>query len=152
MERDSTTLIENWFAERDGDGEFVRLPRAFPYSVIGPSNSESGSLLFTSKPHAVEAAFRDEAPVGLAMVGRYGLPHPADVDWIRGMAPTSGIMFLGDMDPVDLLVFSLGCAFGCVRCPCGSLAWGMPCWTSFPGRIHRTVFRWRTRSVNPSHC
>ena len=39
------------------------------------------------------------------MVGRYGLPNKADLAWIRKVIGKQPLLFLGDMDPVDLMVF-----------------------------------------------
>ncbi len=40
------------------------------------------------------------------MAGRFGLPDEADLPWICQLAGTRELLFLGDMDPVDLLVFA----------------------------------------------
>jgi len=40
------------------------------------------------------------------MIGRYGLPDDSDLSWIRKLIAHHSLLFLGDMDPVDLLVFA----------------------------------------------
>jgi len=103
-------LIREWFLEHDGDGEFVSGVRAFPYSVIGSSGS-AGCVIFTTKPTVVSAVLHDyEAATSPGMVGRYGLPDDADLLWIRKVIGRRSLLFLGDMDPVDLLVFAWLCA------------------------------------------
>jgi hypothetical protein len=46
-----------------------------------------------------------EIPKSLGIMGRYGLPTKVDVEWIRVLAMSRPLLFLGDMDPVDLMVF-----------------------------------------------
>ena len=100
-------LIEKWFSDHDGDGEFALHKRAVPYSVIGPTATAGGEILFTTKPTVVLADISDEdVGDGFALVGGYGLPRFADVHWIRTLAGTGKLSFLGDMDPVDLLIYA----------------------------------------------
>lgn len=40
------------------------------------------------------------------MIGRCGLPNETDLTWIRNVVGELELLFLGDMDPVDLLIFS----------------------------------------------
>mgnify|MGYP000892086697 CR=1 FL=1 len=97
--------IEAWFSEYGEDGEFVHADRAAPYSVIGPLDSTRW-LVFTSKPKIVSEAIENcWAPAQLGMVGRYGLPDETDLNWLRGLIGSCELLFLGDMDPVDLMVY-----------------------------------------------
>ncbi len=106
MDNYSTKAIQAWFAEHDGDGEFCACARAFPYSVIGPADA-MGSIIFTTKPKIVSAIIHeDEARHGFGVVGWYGLPNEADLGWIRKVIGQRPVLFLGDLDPVDLLVFA----------------------------------------------
>lgn len=99
-------LIEAWFLEHDGDGEFLSGIRGLPYSVIG-SPGAAGRIVFTTKPQVVAAVMQErDAPAGIGMVGRYGLPNKADLGWIRKVIGHQPLLFLGDMDPVDLMVFA----------------------------------------------
>ena len=43
------------------------------------------------------------------MIGRYGLPNDTDIRWIAGIAAKHELLFLGDMDPVDLMIFASLC-------------------------------------------
>ncbi len=108
MDNDPTRLIERWFAKHD-DGEFgpsMRVRRWFPYSVVGPA-TEGTPIVFTTKPSVVLAAIdRGEVTAGPGVIGRYGLPSPTDLGWISGMIGPRELLFLGDMDPVDLMVFA----------------------------------------------
>jgi len=101
-----TKLIQAWFLEHDSDGEFLTGTRAYPYSVIG-SGGAAGRVIFTTKPNVVSAVMHErDAPPNLGMVGRYGLPNKADLGWIRKVIGQQSLLFLGDMDPVDLMVFA----------------------------------------------
>jgi len=108
MDNDPTRLIEGWFAKHD-DGEFgpsMRVRRSFPYSVVGPT-TDGAPIVFTTKPSVVLAAIdQDEVADGPGVIGRYGLPSRTDLDWIGGIIGARELLFLGDMDPVDLMVFA----------------------------------------------
>ncbi len=98
--------IRAWFFERDGDGEFVFGGRARPYSVIGTPD-DAGCIIFTTKPAAVSEVIEHAGDAfHCSMVGRYGLPDDSDLHWIRKLIGRRPLMFLGDLDPVDLLVFA----------------------------------------------
>lgn len=88
------------------DGEFVRLPRAAAYSIV-PSHGASRSLIYCTKAHVLTAIFADcPIPEDLATVARTGLPYESDVEWLLSLAAPRGLLFLGDLDPPDLLVFA----------------------------------------------
>jgi len=107
MEHESAKRIEQWFAQHDGDGEFACARRSHPYSVIGPP-VDGGQIILTTKPSLVSTAIDSGKAFSaeFGMVGRYGLPDEADLPWICQLAGTRELLFLGDMDPVDLLVFA----------------------------------------------
>ncbi len=108
-DNEATRLIERWFAKHD-DGEFGpgrRVRRWFPYSVVGPT-TDGAPIVFTTKPSVVLAAMdQDEVADGPGVIGRYGLPSRTDLAWMGGIIGARALLFLGDMDPVDLMVFAL---------------------------------------------
>jgi hypothetical protein len=100
-----TDLIERWFAEHP-DGEFVSNIRHCPYSVVGPPN-DKGRMIFAGKTHLVSAAMDEGRLFGrFGMIGRGGLPTQADLHWIRELIGTRDVLFIGDMDPPDLMLFA----------------------------------------------
>ncbi len=106
MRNDPAKLIQSWFAKHDREGEFTSNARACPYSVIGPADA-AGRVIFTTKPTTVSVIFhRCGIQRGVGMIGRYGLPDDADLAWIRRIVGRRALLFLGDMDPGDLLVFA----------------------------------------------
>ncbi len=107
MKRDSVALIEEWFAGlRDVDGDFVCYERDWPFSVIGPAGS-NGRVIFTTKPRPLSAAMEECAAIKqFGLIGRYGLPRKGDLGWIRKVVGSREILFLGDMDPPDLMIFA----------------------------------------------
>lgn len=106
MRDDVATLVERFFSELEDDVEFCFSSRRAPYSVIGPT-SDNCRILYVTKPATIAMAFHDRGtPVDISMMGRYGLPSRADVEWIRRVVGISVLYFLGDMDPVDLLIFA----------------------------------------------
>lgn len=99
------SLIDDWFAMHD-DGEFVRHGRSAPYSVVSPLAGCS-CVLFTTKPVAIlEAIGIAGLPKEIALIGRYGLPASADIEWITDFVKRQRILFFGDLDPPDLLIFA----------------------------------------------
>lgn len=106
MKEHITTLIEEWFSVHDGDGEFALHARSVPYSVIGPSGSGS-VLLFTTKPAPVWASISGlNGHRHFGLIGGSGLPSASDVTWIRAVQSSRPLAFLGDMDPVDLMIYA----------------------------------------------
>ena len=45
-------------------------------------------------------------PADVYIVGRYGLPSRADAGWISKLVGRRFLFFVGDMDPVELMVFA----------------------------------------------
>jgi hypothetical protein len=105
MHRDKAKLIEAFFTEHADDADFGHDSHA-PFLVIGPGDDVS-PIIFTTKPSPVAAAICQSEPCKeFGMIGRYGLPALKDAQWIRGVAAARKLLFLGDLDPVDLLVFA----------------------------------------------
>ena len=108
MRLDLSNAIDEWFT-RCGDGiEFVRCGRADPYAVIGPSRPKSRpTYVYATKTSCILDA-RQEHPEFdvIGLISRVGLPNAEDVPWISGLIGQGQLVFLGDMDPVDLMVFA----------------------------------------------
>lgn len=105
MGDDKAKLIEAWFSNHDGDGEFAYHPR-MPYLVYGPTG-DVGRVGFTTKSHPVSLAITECAKcAGLGLIARYGLPSDTDVHWIADFVTNHELCFLGDMDPADLMIFA----------------------------------------------
>jgi hypothetical protein len=102
---DSAAAIEQWF-DRHDDGDFCSYERRSPYTIISPATTP-GSIVFATKGGAVHAAIsHDEHSAHIGLITRCGLPCPGDVQWIRPMVAPHEVLFLGDMDPPDLLIFA----------------------------------------------
>ena len=99
------TNIEAWFAKNDGDGNFTRSPRHFPYTLIGVSGP-CGTIVYCSK--LLKYLFLDDrqVPSNVGLLQRYGLPNRNDLGWMRQLVGKRKLLFFGDLDPVDLLVFA----------------------------------------------
>src|SRR5690348_10739177 len=104
MQSDSSKRIETWFRSHNG-GEFCGGER-WSYMVIPPPASE-GTIIWTTKEHSVGSALCN-APesANLGMVARYGLPRAADVPHLLNFIGQQRLLFLGDMDPDDLLIYT----------------------------------------------
>jgi len=106
MTRDPATLIEEWFLTHNGDGEFYRPDSSTPYTVITPSKLNT-QIVFCTKPAIVSRLFDGNSPSDVTgIIGRCGLPYVPDLRWVRRIAGGRRIVFLGDMDPVDLMIFA----------------------------------------------
>lgn len=96
--------ITAWFNDHD-DGEFARPSRTHPFKVIGPTPSTQ-TILYTTKPQCILVPEDYETELATGLIGRYGLPNEDDVAWLRVLAENRVVCFVGDADPVDLLVFT----------------------------------------------
>jgi hypothetical protein len=105
MSRYVAVAIENWFCQHSDDVEFVRLDRDYPYQVIGPT-SESDRIIFATKSTIFKAYEHRATQARFGLIARYGLPSSDDVDWLTNVIGDRALLFLGDMDPVDLMVFA----------------------------------------------
>ena len=108
MSFDVPNTIEEWFMQCGEDIEFVRSGRADAYAVIGPSKTEARPIyVYATKPSLVlEAKWKYPDFDTLGLISRSGLPNTEDVSWICDLLGQNELMFLGDMDPVDLMVFA----------------------------------------------
>lgn len=105
VENDVTRMILSWFREHDGDGEFLIGANSTPYIVVG-SPSIGRRTIYTTKPAVISSLFNEKEPfVDFGVIGRYGLPNESDLPWMRRLIGAGALMFLGDMDPVDLMIF-----------------------------------------------
>lgn len=98
--------IEQWFASHS-DGDFVRSPISAPYSVIFPRSLE-GRFVYSTKPAVTSKAINRivATKYDFGLIGRYGLPTIGDVPWIRQLAGEAPLLFIGDLDPADLMIFA----------------------------------------------
>jgi len=97
--------IEQFFAERSG-GEFGINSRAYPYRVIGPKVGNSHVVFATKWQCLFRGLDEYGPPKGVGMIFRYGLIVEDDLPWIRNIAGPRVLLFLGDLDPTDLLIFA----------------------------------------------
>ena len=101
----SIAAIENWFSQHQ-DGDFAYYDRPTPYSLIGPVRN-GGQFIFVTKPSTIISAFGEAAKApDFGIIGRYGLPSGDDVDWLCRIVGENELLFLGDLDTPDLLIFA----------------------------------------------
>ena len=95
------------FNDHDGDGEFTCPARTNPFQVVFPTPSAK-TILYSTKPLCVLALEDCETVLATGLIGRYGLPTEDNFSF--GYVHCTGdrvVYFLGDADPVDLLIFVL---------------------------------------------
>lgn len=103
---DSLDRIAAWFEKRDGDGEFVRNADLIPRANLD-AVTDASRIIYTTKPRLFAAELpRVEAPLHRSVIGRYGLPTADDLRRISEIAADATIVFLGDLDPPDLLIYA----------------------------------------------
>lgn len=106
MPHNVASLIGSWFVNHMDDGEFQRCERRVPYTVVGPSEM-ANPIIYVTKPVIMSRVFEDFPDVcKFGMLGRCGLPSDTDVGWFNTLLGAHPTLFLGDMDPVDLLIFA----------------------------------------------
>lgn len=107
QKRRTSDVIRDFFLAHE-DGEFVVAPRDLPFQVIGASREPSWVLVVTKvqsmMPHLVDRS--QKTPEHFSVVGRAGLPNPWDAAWLAEWIGERPACFLGDLDPVDLLVYA----------------------------------------------
>ena len=96
--------IRKWFADHD-DGEFTIPPVGSPYSVAQAA-SASHCVVYCTKPRLLLTRLGQGFAAPLAVIGRSGLPNDYDVAWLESFVANRRFVFLGDADPVDLLIFA----------------------------------------------
>jgi hypothetical protein len=96
--------IAAWFAGH-ADGEFVLAERGDAYTIDGSSDSIA-PIIYTTKPSVLAVLIQRSIVHSVASIGRYGLPHKEDVIRLEQIARGRTLGFLGDADPVDLLIYT----------------------------------------------
>jgi hypothetical protein len=104
MTADILNDLRRWFSDLQ-DGEFVAFDSSFPYEFVAPANDD-GVLLYCTKPRTVLSMFKPVIAADVGMMGRPGLPDRRDMTFLRRMIERSPVVFLGDLDPPDLLIYA----------------------------------------------
>ncbi len=105
MKVNLTRTIEAWF-EQHSDGEFGCEEPGPAYWVQTPASARA-RVIFTTKPSTIGRAIAaSENNQMLGLIGRYGLPNGRDLGWIRALIGARKLLFLGDLDPPDLMIFA----------------------------------------------
>ena len=103
---DAICRIEGWFDGEHEDCDFIRVRRDDPYLVYGPVESCDRVFYCTKTSVAVSAI--DESPSSLkpGLIARFGLPRDEDVSWLKNLIGSRQLIFVGDLDPVDVMIFA----------------------------------------------
>lgn len=102
-ENSASEIIAAWFRQHE-DGEFCVLPEEHSSLRIGEYLT-APTTVYLTKPNQIERCQQAAIwPIQAAVIGRYGLPIAADIALLR--ESNQVVEFVGDADPVDLLVFA----------------------------------------------
>lgn len=89
------------------DEDVVINRRLVPYSVIIP-RKHCSSIIYSTKPHVVMHYLPSILGTsGCGLVGRYGFPDVDECTWLLKLTGRGFMLYIGDLDPIDLLVFRL---------------------------------------------
>lgn len=96
--------IREWFATHE-DGDFT-VARNEPFLVVEPKLA-TDKVIFCTKRHGLSRLTQNlgELDFPIAAIMRYGLPTENDLNELTSIVGTRRLLFLGDADPPDLLIF-----------------------------------------------
>jgi hypothetical protein len=99
-------LIEKWFDDHDGEDDFWRCVPNYPYAIIGPP-AERAKVIYLTKGTVMSGAVEEQVkPISFGLISRIGLPCNSDIGWLRDLIGSRELLFIGDMDPADVLIFA----------------------------------------------
>jgi hypothetical protein len=100
-----TDEIRQWFVEHE-DGEFVVSPLGAAWRVVFPS-AVSRTVIYATKYQGIgEVSCQYSNSLSMGLVARYGLPMDEEVQSLRLLVGDRRLLFVGDADPSDLLIFA----------------------------------------------
>jgi hypothetical protein len=109
--------IRDWFEQHDGDdGDFCIPPHSYPFDVVPPTDA-TDTVLYSTKQHPIlkllhelDDEMQGDEKLGdwppFAAVLRYGLSSESDAAWLAETVGSRRLVFLGDADPADLLIYA----------------------------------------------
>jgi hypothetical protein len=106
MNHDRIDQIEKWFTGEHADGDFIPADRRQSYAVIGPTAKSKRVIYCTKTGVASRAIADDSVNFDHGLISRFGLLLEADVAWLSDIIGKRELIFIGDLDPVDLMIFS----------------------------------------------
>lgn len=106
MNREITNLIDHWFSGDFEDGDFIRADRCACYFVLAPLASSKVVYYFPKSSIAFAAAQKVEGPIDFGIISHSGLPNEVDVDWLVTAIGNRQLLFIGDLDPADIMIFA----------------------------------------------
>src|SRR5262245_2080241 len=97
--------IEEWFVDPDNEeDDFLRLRTA--NWIVSPT-ANSVRVIYCTKRHILETIFCESPePTDVGVICRAGLPCDDDLVWLAALIRGRKLLFLGDMDPADLMIFA----------------------------------------------
>lgn len=101
------TQIRDWFVRHEnGDGDFYIATSCHPFTVI-PPKPNTDTIVYCTKPHClIKLVHELGGKHSFGTILRSGLPSDDDAKWLCSEVGSRRLLFLGDADPADLLVFS----------------------------------------------
>jgi hypothetical protein len=99
--------IRDWFArQKCGDGDFFVPTSSYPFAII-PPKANTDTFVYCTKQHCILRLVHELGRnPSFAAILRGGLPSDDDAKWLCSLVGSRRLLFLGDADPSDLLIFS----------------------------------------------
>lgn len=101
------TQIRDWFAKHENsDGDFYIPTSCHPFTFI-PQKSNSDTVVYCTKQHCLLKLVHElGGNHSFGAILRSGLPSDDDAIWLYSEVESRRLLFLGDADPADLLIFA----------------------------------------------
>ncbi len=105
MDFSVSSAIREWFTVHNDDGEFS-FADWNASGVFVPPPYGAPKVVYSTKPFIAAHGLTERSQLQAGIVGAYGLPSDSDMTRLRKIVVGKTLLFLGDMDPVDLLIFA----------------------------------------------
>ena len=99
--------IRDWFANQENaNGDFYIATSGHPFTVI-PPKPNTDTIVYCTKQHCILKLVHElGSNHSFGVILRSGLPSDEDANWLCSEVGSRRLLFLGDADPSDLLIFS----------------------------------------------
>ncbi len=98
--------IRDWFSSHADEIDFFVAPRSYPFAVFPPATAADAVIYCTKKQCLYHLVEKLNAAASFGAIMRGGLPSDTDMHWLQSIVGSRRLLFLGDADPPDLLLFA----------------------------------------------
>jgi hypothetical protein len=103
---DVSLSIERWFATYNETADFLSPSRRDFFRVIGPRKN-ADRIIYCTKASIVDRIIEEHGnEFDVGAICQYGLPVETDIGWLLDTIGERRLLFLGDLDPADIMIFA----------------------------------------------